>query len=399
MNEVWGSWIVTLALVVAGCSDDGAASGYEGDLPGECSDGADNDRDGLYDCGDPDCAASPACRGTDADADLPDGGPDEAGTEADDVAEADADTDPDVEPTACDPVTQEPCGAGSRCAWVASGPETGEARCIPEGTVEPGGTCTSGPAGDDCGRGLQCLGGETGGTCRAICGLTPDTCVTGYNCTSYGGLFTDPETGAATAGLCTPSCDPLTQTRATDGAPHCGGGLDLEGHPLLGCYGTLNGPFFCAPAGDPDRTADVPAADPGGPVYLNSCAPGFLPLLVDPADGLTVLCTALCRPGDTFLGNPANAQGLVGSGYTCPDAGTSEAHECRYWWFLEDPALPPTASSNTLGVCVDYSRYSYDSDGDGLPDAPFPGCTTLSSTERTFDPETPDYLYWGCGAT
>lgn len=34
---------------------------YEGDAAGECSDGADNDRDGLYDCGDPDCLNSPDC--------------------------------------------------------------------------------------------------------------------------------------------------------------------------------------------------------------------------------------------------------------------------------------------------------------------------------------------------
>jgi hypothetical protein len=34
---------------------------YEGDNIGECLDGADNDRDGLYDCDDPDCHGSPDC--------------------------------------------------------------------------------------------------------------------------------------------------------------------------------------------------------------------------------------------------------------------------------------------------------------------------------------------------
>ena len=33
----------------------------EGDRPGECSDRADNDRDGCFDCHDPDCAAGPDC--------------------------------------------------------------------------------------------------------------------------------------------------------------------------------------------------------------------------------------------------------------------------------------------------------------------------------------------------
>lgn len=34
---------------------------FEGDEPGECLDGADNDRDGLFDCDDPDCAGAPDC--------------------------------------------------------------------------------------------------------------------------------------------------------------------------------------------------------------------------------------------------------------------------------------------------------------------------------------------------
>lgn len=35
---------------------------FEGDQAGECSDGADNDRDGLFDCDDPNCAGSPTCK-------------------------------------------------------------------------------------------------------------------------------------------------------------------------------------------------------------------------------------------------------------------------------------------------------------------------------------------------
>jgi hypothetical protein len=36
---------------------------FEGDDPGECSDGADNDRDGLFDCDDEGCAGAPSCGG------------------------------------------------------------------------------------------------------------------------------------------------------------------------------------------------------------------------------------------------------------------------------------------------------------------------------------------------
>jgi len=39
---------------------------YEGDEAGECSDEADNDKDGLFDCDDDTCAGSPACKVTDS---------------------------------------------------------------------------------------------------------------------------------------------------------------------------------------------------------------------------------------------------------------------------------------------------------------------------------------------
>lgn len=41
--------------------DDATPPDIEGDEPGECDDGADNDADTLYDCDDPDCAGAPAC--------------------------------------------------------------------------------------------------------------------------------------------------------------------------------------------------------------------------------------------------------------------------------------------------------------------------------------------------
>ena len=50
-------------LVLTGCPPD-----YEGDEPGECDDGADNDQDGAWDCDDPDCAGAPECAADDDDA-------------------------------------------------------------------------------------------------------------------------------------------------------------------------------------------------------------------------------------------------------------------------------------------------------------------------------------------
>ena len=49
------------------CDDEGCANGpdcklAEGDVAGQCTDRADNDRDGKFDCDDPDCASSAICR-------------------------------------------------------------------------------------------------------------------------------------------------------------------------------------------------------------------------------------------------------------------------------------------------------------------------------------------------
>ncbi|MBI4951080.1 MAG: hypothetical protein HY908_03540 [Myxococcales bacterium] len=56
------AWIAILGLTTAlglgACKSD-----IEGDVAGECSDGADNDRDGAFDCDDSDCAGAPACKG------------------------------------------------------------------------------------------------------------------------------------------------------------------------------------------------------------------------------------------------------------------------------------------------------------------------------------------------
>lgn len=51
--------VLALGLLVGlvGCTD------IEGNEPGECEDGADNDLDGAFDCDDEQCAPSPVCQG------------------------------------------------------------------------------------------------------------------------------------------------------------------------------------------------------------------------------------------------------------------------------------------------------------------------------------------------
>ncbi len=73
-----------VSLLLAACPtprDDDDAAEYEGDDAGECADGADNDRDGFFDCDDQDCLGAPDCGGDDDDdtADDDDTGDDDTG--------------------------------------------------------------------------------------------------------------------------------------------------------------------------------------------------------------------------------------------------------------------------------------------------------------------------------
>jgi hypothetical protein len=81
---LWG------VLLLVGCPAE-----YEGDAPGECSDDADNDQDGLFDCDDPGCAGAGSCADDDDSVvgDDDDAGDDDAGdddvTDDDDAADDD----------------------------------------------------------------------------------------------------------------------------------------------------------------------------------------------------------------------------------------------------------------------------------------------------------------------
>ena len=69
--------------------------------------------------------------------------------------------------------------------------------------------------------------------------------------------------------------------------------------------------------------------------------------------------------------------------YTCPAAGAAAPHECRYWWWLQNTtsASFPDALSNTMGFCIDYTKYTGDKTGAGT--TPYPSCTALSATAHT----------------
>ncbi len=135
-------WSVSLALssLLAGC--DGTES-TEGANPGECSDGADNDGDGAYDCDDTDCSGSPDCA-TDS------GGDNAAPSGAAIAVEPAAPVDDDV--LTCTIVTEavDPNGDAVTYgfAWSVDGADAGLATATVAASLTSGGqtwTCTVTP--------------------------------------------------------------------------------------------------------------------------------------------------------------------------------------------------------------------------------------------------------------
>ncbi len=85
--------VLTVAFLSYGCG----GKDPEGTKPLQCTDGADNDGDGAYDCKDDDCSGSPDCvnhTGQDSDAD--------SDTDSDTDSDADSDTDSDTDADPCD---------------------------------------------------------------------------------------------------------------------------------------------------------------------------------------------------------------------------------------------------------------------------------------------------------
>lgn len=313
---------------------------------------------------------------------------------------------PAVVLTACNPVAQTGCSAGKKCTWLrtSSATQTGAMACTPSGTVDVGGACRYGADGDttgydDCKPGLVCRASTTvsgaQGTCSPICDATSVLSCTpssSFACSGYGGYFANSGT-QPTAGLCDAQCNPLTQVRLSDGAAACGSPNPMS--PTQGCYGLPSADsqptvFTCGAAGPSSMTADAPIA---GPVFTNSCAPGYLPLLVQSTGSTTPICVATCSPTDTSLESHPAPGGVTP--YTCQAKGGAATEECRYWWALEGASTPASTWSNGLGYCLDYPNYTY-----GTPATQFPSCTTLSSsaTAHNFDPTATDAQFWACTA-
>jgi hypothetical protein len=318
---------LTVAVGVAGCFNP-TYQNPECSAAGECPDGLTCGPDNVCRAGDGEIDAAQI----DAMIDAPDAMPGDANL------------------SRCDLRDQSSCPEGWKCTAVIEEGGANAPHCVPNGDIPLGAACEpyivvqedTGYRHDECQAGSMCISNE----CKLFCNVSegPASCGEPYACVGYGII---PEDGSL--GICEATCDPVTQVRLTDGAAWCNS-LDTV-LPERTCVGVPNGPFTCAPTVDVNAMHGTPVPPP---VYLNSCAAGFMPLLQD-ASG-NPYCVAMCSPAPTSMLNPQNAGGAPGSGYTCSDRGANAA-ECRYIHILQDSGQPGYGQYNNVGICLDYQNF------------------------------------------
>ncbi len=286
--------------------------------------------------------------------------------------------------TACDPIAQTGCAGGQRCALMYSAGNASGFECVAAGTIAAGAECSRPFDGaDECAGGTLCLEGR----CAAVCDAEGSAaCATNEACVRFEHGLVDG--GSLSLGSCIATCNPVTQVRLTDNAPACGSADPSQ--PNRGCFGQFGSPFTCFPSSSTVVHGEV-ANPSGGPVYLNSCAPGFLPLLSEEPGSTRILCAALCTPVETHASATSGAAGA--SPHACTDRGATDA-ECRFAHFVEPQ---PSAFGNEVGFCLDYADRSWDHDEDPATEpVPFPSCTALTAGDADGD-GVADHLPWGCG--
>ncbi|MBT8491801.1 MAG: hypothetical protein KJO07_01965, partial [Deltaproteobacteria bacterium] len=145
------------------------------------------------------CLAAAACGGDDGGSGLVfvDGGDGDGGGSA-----------------TCNPVSQQGCAAGEKCASVnvQDTPRIVQTLCVPDGTVAEGGECATGEPGpttgfDNCIGGGECVFGECRPVCRQQGSTVAGTCAEGGVCQIFNDLFEDLDTDDV--GICIPQCDPV----------------------------------------------------------------------------------------------------------------------------------------------------------------------------------------------
>jgi hypothetical protein len=306
-------------------------------------------------------------------------------------------------PMVCNPIAQTGCEAGEKCTWIIDQeePEVGHIGCVQDGTVATDGACAFGAAGatgfDDCVAGNICVANE----CKEICDPQQSGVATGcdaqHSCSRYSGLFESG--GMITAGACDPQCDPLNQNLLAGAGVTAACGSTNPAMPNKGCYTFNFTEFSCAPVNattltKTDRVDPVRDTVSGDP-FVNGCAPGYVPLFFESGTVQETRCSGSCAVGeidDASAGHIANDTGVdaataklvtaaapaVGDGLCTAGkkgSATGGVQNCVFLWSIfQDP--PNGQFDETLGFCIAFTQFQFDSNGDMTPDTVLPNCNT-----------------------
>lgn len=440
------AWVFVVAAMTVGCGSKDR-SGTDTTDAATTDAGATDGATLTADSSTPDSSAPDANAGDandTVDATTPDA--DALDASFDDATFADVDAvDGTVPPSeACNPLAPlgaQGCATGQKCTWIMLTEDLGMLGCVPDGTVAPGEACVAGEPGaatgyDNCVAGASCANG----TCRDICGFeggTDSACAEGFLCTRYDLLFANGDDDPA-FGLCNPTCDPLTQ-RQGDGSS-CG--EDRGCYLLSSDDGTIG---VCAGAGSSANVHNVEIRAPGltTPVYVNSCAPGFMPREATQGTGAAIECGGFCKPapvyGDTPAGDSSPAIDGVNDGRmgrpnyeggdtrfmnwndepaTCVNAagGSSSlggatvdpsnpitGESCQFY-YMNERYEGISHYSNSVGLCFQFRQWQFDgtppTDGStAVPDTAWPSCRDLNRASPALPADVIDgAAYFGCTA-
>jgi hypothetical protein len=336
-------------------------------------------------------------------------GGDDVGSDDGGIKDAAVDA-PDGPPAQCDVFAQTGCPATQKCTWILDSDTTSHIACVANGTVADKGACTFSNATigyDNCVKGSFCFNN----VCATICNPmnATNTCGASAACTAYSA----PEG----AGACIPVCNPLDDNTFRSGATKPGTACTAA----QGCYGspssTSGNPTKFQCASDLHITnrvvhraqctsSNMCASSQSFP-YLNGCSQGYIPLMRENTTSTTIVCVAMCKPANCYSGNCTVAGVTAAPGvapHACnttnaegtfdPASSTNNGDHCMYSWIFELDAsmLVRSATSDTVGFCVNHKMYQYDSNQDGTPDTNWPLCASLPLTNST-GPSAPEF---GC---
>lgn len=184
------SWLGLVLL--SACDEQGDSQEYEGDEPGECSDAADNDGDGLVDCYDEGCMGSPLCQ------QGADGGAGGTGT--------------------------------SGSTGTGGSPENTGAACQVPADCYPG-VDAAAIQGE-----VQCLDRVTGGYCTHLCQEDADCCMAPGECVEGSAQVCSPSESTGET-MCFLSCEAADLVGFSDEQEYC----QSEAGPELICRSSGGG--------------------------------------------------------------------------------------------------------------------------------------------------------------